>query len=147
MSPALGSQSLGAGVRVLVLYRAEGRIDTRVYDWLTWFLMGAGSRPDKKTYVAIKGVVFDVTGNESYAAEKGPYRGMYIERCSAQYRTCRHNLCSLQKEVMSDRYRPVFWLVCHFLGHLLSRHCPCILVPPCSAPLRSCFSFPLLSTM
>ena len=34
-----------------------------------------GADESKPTLVAIKGTVFDVTGNASYAA-KGPYRGM-----------------------------------------------------------------------
>jgi hypothetical protein len=35
-----------------------------------------GTDPSKPTLVAIKGTVFDVTGNASYAPETGPYRGM-----------------------------------------------------------------------
>ena len=34
-----------------------------------------GSNPDYPTYVAIKGTVFDVTGNKAYGPE-GSYKGM-----------------------------------------------------------------------
>ncbi|MCJ1407027.1 hypothetical protein MMC19_001097 [Ptychographa xylographoides] len=33
-----------------------------------------GTDPSKPTLVAIKGTVFDVTGNASYDAQKGPYK-------------------------------------------------------------------------
>ena len=35
----------------------------------------SGTNPERGTYVAIKGVVFDVSGNDSYAPGKG-YHGM-----------------------------------------------------------------------
>jgi len=35
-----------------------------------------GSNPDKPTYVAIKGTVFDVSKNSAYG-EKGSYRGAH----------------------------------------------------------------------
>jgi len=38
----------------------------------------AGSNPDYPTYVAIKGTVFDVTGNKAYGPE-GSYKGDFIE--------------------------------------------------------------------
>ena len=34
-----------------------------------------GTNPDYPTYVAIKGTVFDVTGNKAYGPE-GSYKGM-----------------------------------------------------------------------
>lgn len=37
-------------------------------------LFPPGLNPDKPTYVAIKGRVYDVTGNKAYGPE-GPYKG------------------------------------------------------------------------
>jgi hypothetical protein len=44
---------------------------------LTKMCSFTGTDPSKPTLVAIKGTVFDVTGNASYDPVKGPYRGMH----------------------------------------------------------------------
>jgi hypothetical protein len=46
-----------------------------------------GSNPDYPTYVAIKGTVFDVTGNKAYGPE-GSYKGMSKDDVHHSPRSC-----------------------------------------------------------
>lgn len=66
-----------------------------------------GTNPDYPTYVAIKGTVFDVTGNKAYGPE-GSYKGMsayVIFTCSAQLLT--HLPHSVRRQGRISRPRTV----------------------------------------
>lgn len=59
------------------LSKCDGELNSNPYSSTTACLNvpRTGSNPDYPTYVAIKGTVFDVTGNKAYGPE-GSYKGM-----------------------------------------------------------------------
>jgi hypothetical protein len=64
-------------------------------EWLADNLDQPGTDRSKPTLVAIKGIVFDVTGNASYDSEKGPYRGtlVLIIACGSDQSSLRKRGC------------------------------------------------------
>ena len=68
-----------------------------------------GTNPDYPTYVAIKGTVFDVSGNKAYGPE-GSYKGMFKHDVPHPSRSCRLTLLprSLRWQGRFSRSRAVF---------------------------------------
>jgi cytochrome b involved in lipid metabolism len=50
-------------------------VAARIAQYRVFNIYESGTNPDYPTYVAIKGTVFDVTGNKAYGPE-GSYKGM-----------------------------------------------------------------------